>query len=81
MRIGTGRTGSTGAAASSPGERWVRRQPLPWLLGPAFVAAAAYVDHSPPPPPALHSAVPRRDRGAGRPTKKDRRELDRLRGL
>ena len=44
MRIGTGRTGSTGAAASSPGERWVRRQPLPWLLGPAFVAAVAYVD-------------------------------------
>ncbi len=47
----------------------------------APAAAAAYVDHSPPPPPALHSAVPRRDRGAGRPTKKDRRELDRLRGL
>ncbi|GEO94321.1 RNA-binding protein S4 [Kocuria sp. CNJ-770] len=47
----------------------------------APVAAAAYVDHSPPPPPALHAAVPRRDRGAGRPTKKDRREMDRLRGL
>ena len=44
MRIGTGRTGSTRTATSSPGERWVRRQPLPWLLGPAFVAAVAYVD-------------------------------------
>ncbi|MFC4905530.1 Nramp family divalent metal transporter [Kocuria sp. SM24M-10] len=44
MRTGTGRTGSTGVAATSPGERWVRRQPLPWLLGPAFVAAVAYVD-------------------------------------
>jgi ribosome-associated heat shock protein Hsp15 len=47
----------------------------------APVAQAAYVDHSPPPPPAQHAAVPRRDRGAGRPTKKDRREMDRLRGL
>ena len=47
----------------------------------APVAAKAYVEHSPPPPPALHAAVPRRDRGTGRPTKKDRREMDRLRGL
>ena len=47
----------------------------------APVAAKAYVDHSPPPPPALHAAVPRRDRRTGRPTKKDRREMDRLRGL
>ena len=47
----------------------------------APVAVGAYVDHSPPPPPALHAALPRRDRGAGRPTKKERRETDRLRGL
>ncbi|MCD1145208.1 RNA-binding S4 domain-containing protein [Kocuria sp. LUK] len=47
----------------------------------APVAAQAYVDHSPPRTPALHAAVPRRERGAGRPTKKDRRETDRLRGL
>ncbi|WP_396134669.1 Nramp family divalent metal transporter [Citricoccus sp. I39-566] len=33
-------TGSDAAA----GQRWVRRQPVPWLLGPAFVAAVAYVD-------------------------------------
>ncbi|WP_181821182.1 Nramp family divalent metal transporter [Kocuria rosea] len=44
MRAKAGHTGSTGIAASTPGERWVRRQPLPWLLGPAFVAAVAYVD-------------------------------------
>ncbi|WP_298587979.1 Nramp family divalent metal transporter [uncultured Kocuria sp.] len=44
MRAKAGRTGSTGIAASGSGERWVRRQPLPWLLGPAFVAAVAYVD-------------------------------------
>ena len=47
----------------------------------APIAVECYVDHSPPPPPALHAAVPRRDRGTGRPTKKDRREMDRLRGL
>ena len=28
---------------------------------------------------ALTAPVPRRERGAGRPTKKERRELDRLR--
>ncbi len=43
MSVRTGRTGSTGTAAA-PGDRWVRHQPLPWLLGPAFVAAVAYVD-------------------------------------
>ncbi|MDT0381557.1 RNA-binding S4 domain-containing protein [Streptomyces sp. RKND-216] len=48
----------------------------------APVAAECYVDKSPPPPPradALAAGV--RDRGAGRPTKRDRRELERLRGL
>lgn len=48
----------------------------------APVAAGCYVDHSPPPPPReVTATAPRRDRGAGRPTKRDRRELDRLRGL
>ena len=32
------------AGPPTQGEGWVRRQPLPWLLGPAFVAAVAYVD-------------------------------------
>lgn len=45
----------------------------------AVVAAQNYIDHSPPPLPALFSAVPRRERGSGRPTKKERRQLDRLR--
>jgi ribosome-associated heat shock protein Hsp15 len=47
----------------------------------APVAAECYVDNSPPPPPreaVLPVAV--RDRGAGRPTKRDRRDLERLLG-
>ncbi|KUO22795.1 RNA-binding S4 domain-containing protein [Streptomyces dysideae] len=48
----------------------------------APVAVQCYVDNSPPPPPR-EAAAPAgiRDRGAGRPTKRDRRELERLRAL
>ncbi|GAB2666996.1 hypothetical protein GCM10027169_31230 [Gordonia jinhuaensis] len=47
----------------------------------ASVAAECLIDRSPPPPPKeLFVAVPVRDRGAGRPTKRERREIDRLRG-
>jgi hypothetical protein len=47
----------------------------------APVAETCFVDHSPP-PPAKDDYVPlfERDRGTGRPTKRDRRQLDRLRG-
>jgi ribosome-associated heat shock protein Hsp15 len=48
-------------------------------VGPP-VAVTCYVDHSPPPPPVEQAPVARRDRGTGRPTKRDRRELDRLHG-
>jgi ribosome-associated heat shock protein Hsp15 len=54
----------------------------------AAIAAECYVDHSPPPEPSdpffAVGPVPgvdpgRRERGAGRPTKRDRREIDELR--
>jgi ribosome-associated heat shock protein Hsp15 len=47
----------------------------------AAVATECYVDNSPPPPPPEEIAVAGiRDRGAGRPTKRERRDLERLRG-
>lgn len=46
----------------------------------APAAGECFTDNSPPPPPR-EALIPigRRDRGAGRPTKRDRRELERLR--
>lgn len=45
----------------------------------APVAQQCYIDHTPERPKVSVPQVPVRDRGAGRPTKKDRREMDRLR--
>jgi ribosome-associated heat shock protein Hsp15 len=45
----------------------------------APLAAECLVDHSPP-PPQQDGPVFIRDAGAGRPTKRDRRRLDQLRG-
>ncbi|WP_150308042.1 RNA-binding S4 domain-containing protein [Planctomonas psychrotolerans] len=47
----------------------------------ASVAAECLIDHTPPPPPREHVAMAAvRDRGAGRPTKRERRDIERLRG-
>jgi ribosome-associated heat shock protein Hsp15 len=46
----------------------------------APVAAASYTDLTPAPPPREEIALaPVRDRGAGRPTKRERRDLEKLR--
>ncbi|HYZ53204.1 MAG TPA: S4 domain-containing protein [Streptosporangiaceae bacterium] len=47
----------------------------------APIAAECYIDNSPPPPPR-EKAVPVavRDRGAGRPTKRERRSIEKLLG-
>jgi ribosome-associated heat shock protein Hsp15 len=45
----------------------------------APVAAECLIDHSPPVPARDEVPVFQRERGAGRPTKRDRRQLDRLR--
>jgi ribosome-associated heat shock protein Hsp15 len=47
----------------------------------AATAAECFDDRSPPPPDdALQRPFALRDRGAGRPTKRDRRRIDRVRG-
>ncbi|QAY58592.1 RNA-binding S4 domain-containing protein [Microbacterium protaetiae] len=55
----------------------VVRRPIAKRVG-AAVAATAMDDCTPPRDPV--PAFARRDRGAGRPTKRERREIDRLRG-
>lgn len=49
--------------------------------GPATEAATLYEDLSPPPVPREAGPLPQavREAGAGRPTKKERRDIDRLR--
>lgn len=48
--------------------------------GPAPEAATLYEDLSPPPVPREHPPLhTQRDPGAGRPTKRDRRDIDQLR--
>jgi ribosome-associated heat shock protein Hsp15 len=52
---------------------------IPKRVG-ASIAVECYIDHSPPPPEAPDVLVARRDRGSGRPTKRERRQLERWLG-
>lgn len=55
----------------------VVRAPITKRVG-AVLAAEAMEDRTPPRDPV--PAIAQRDRGAGRPTKRERREIDRFRG-
>jgi ribosome-associated heat shock protein Hsp15 len=62
------------------GKREWRVLDLAERRGPATVARTLYDDLTPPPPAEpLEPGMPRRERGAGRPTKRERRQLDRFR--
>ena len=62
--------------------RVVRVLALGERRGPAPEARALYEDLSPPAPRAPRPTPPaRREKGAGRPTKAERREIDRLRDV
>ena len=62
------------------GKREWRVLDLAERRGPATVARTLYDDLTPPPPvEPVEPSMPRRERGAGRPTKRERRQLDRFR--
>ena len=46
----------------------------------AKAASHCFTDHTPPRPVAPALGIPQRDRGTGRPTKKDRRDMEKLLG-
>lgn len=63
------------------GERNLEVVALGERRGSATVAQTLYVDHTPPPPPKEERVMEGfRDPGTGRPTKKQLRELRKLRG-
>jgi len=63
------------------GRRLARVVALSQRRGPAGEARALYDDLTPPAPPHLRRAPPPyRPPGAGRPTKRERRQIERLRG-
>jgi ribosome-associated heat shock protein Hsp15 len=74
------RIGDEVRVRSGEGERIVVVARLVTKRVGAAVAVTCYTDLTPPPPPKEERVVIAvRDRGAGRPTKRDRRELDKLR--
>ena len=75
------RVGDTVRAYTPGGERIVVVTGLIEKRTSATLAALNYDDRTPPPPPKEERAAPIvRERGSGRPTKRDRRITERLRG-
>jgi ribosome-associated heat shock protein Hsp15 len=74
------RPGDLVAITLPRGRKLVRVESLSDRRGPASHAALLYTDLTPPPPPRQFRAAPPvyRPRGAGRPTKRERRLIDRL---
>ena len=72
------RVGDEVGASSPRGELVLEIKALAEKRLGAEKARELYVDHSPPPPPREPRFAPR-ERGAGRPTKAERRATDRLR--
>lgn len=73
--------GDTVRVLNESGERIVEVTALVSKRVGAAIAATCYIDHTPAPPPKEERVVvAQRERGAGRPTKRERRELDKLRG-
>lgn len=66
-------------AVTTGGRRTLEVIALGEKRGTAAVARALYIDHTPPPPAEAEPVAPR-DRGAGRPTKRDRRLTEVMRG-
>ena len=75
------RPGDDVRAQTAGGERVVTVTGLIDKRTSATLAAQHYEDHTPPPPPKEARPAPIvRERGTGRPTKRDRRITQRLRG-
>ena len=75
------RPGDTVRALTRGGERIVVVKGLITKRASASIAVLQYEDRTPPPPPREErEQMVVRERGSGRPTKRERRETDRLRG-
>lgn len=75
------RVGDTVRARTPGGERIVVVREVVTKRTGAAIAVQNYEDRTPPAPPREERPAPvLRERGAGRPTKRDRRRLDRLTG-
>lgn len=72
--------GDTIDATTPGGQRVWKVLLLGVTRGPAAVAKGMYDDLTPPPPADVEAVAPR-ERGAGRPTKRDGREVRWLKGL